>query len=249
MGHVADRAGADEFGRQLAHRRQQQIVQMQGGDGARHGHEMLGEGRHVLDLDADREAGRHLQVLGRVQVAEGKLDRQRRAARDQDFGALVAQQVVQAGEEAFDFVFALRHLGGLVGLQDVGARGGRHAQGLGEDAGQRLHAEIHGQLVVAGNPAVIAQHRLVARRAQGQTAMLAVARLAVVFLLAPRAFNAAKTKHLEHVRLLPGFIHRVTLPLADFSKVTPFILLRTIQIMPICAMQARLAPLARTAAP
>ncbi len=248
VGHVADRAAADEFRRQLAHRRLQQLVQLQGADRARHGHEVLGEGRHVLDLDADGKAGRHLQMFGRLQVAKREFDRQRRAAGDQDFGVLVAQQVVQAGEEAFDFVFALRHFGGLVGLQDVGARGGRHAQRLDEDAGQRVHAKIHSQFVVAGNPTIVAQDGGIARRAQGQAAMLAVARLAVVFLLAPRAFYAAKTKHLEHVRLLTGFIDWVAPPLADFSRGAPFIRWRTIQIIPIWAIQARLAPLARSAA-
>jgi hypothetical protein len=182
----------------------------------------------IFDPDGDGEAGRYLQVLGRMQVAERELDRQRQAAGDQDFGVLVAQQVVQAREEAFDFVLALRHFGGLVGLQDVGAGGGRHAQRLGEDAGQRADAEVHGQLVIAGDPAVVAQDWFAARRAQRQAAVLAVARLAVVFVLAPRAFNAAKTKHLEHVRLLLRFISGAILRSADFSRARPVCFLRTV---------------------
>ncbi len=194
---------------------------MQGRDAARHRHEILRERRHVLDLDADREARRHFQMLARMQIAERELDRQRGGARDQDFRMLAAQQMIQPREKALDFIFALRHLGGLVGLQDVSARGGRHAQRLGEDAAQLAHAEIHGQLVVGRDPTVIAQQRLVARRAQGQAAILAVARLAVVFVLATRALDAAKTKHLEHVRLLHGSSTRTALHRADFSRRGP----------------------------
>jgi hypothetical protein len=64
---------------------------------------------------------------------------------------------------------------------------------LGEDARQTGDAEIHGQLVIRRYPAVIAQHRRIARRTQRQAAVLAVARLAVVLLFAARTFDATKT--------------------------------------------------------
>src|SRR5438105_1322535 len=62
----------------------------------------------------------------------------------------------------------------LAALQDVGACGGRHPQGLDEDAGQLAHAEEHGQLVRARHPAVVDQHRLVARRPEQKAAGCAV---------------------------------------------------------------------------
>ena len=201
---------------------------MQGADHTRHGHEMLRKCGDIFDPDRDGETGRYLQVLCGMQVAERELNRQRQAAGDQDFGVLVAQQVVQAREEAFDFVLALRHFGGFISLQDVGARGGRHAQRLGEDTRQRADAEVHGQLVIAGDPAVLAQDWFAARRAQRQAAVIAVARLAVVLVLAPRAFNAAKTKHLEHVRLLLRFISGAILRSADLSRARPVCFLRTV---------------------
>jgi hypothetical protein len=110
---------------------------------------------------------------------------------------LVAQQVVQAREEAFDLVFALRHLGGLLALQDVGARGGRHAQGLDEEAGQLAHAEEHGQLVRPGAQRFSTSTGL-ARRAQRQAAGGAIAGAAHVLVRTARAGAAAETEHLEH---------------------------------------------------
>ena len=177
-------------------------MQVFAGDGARLGHEMAREGAHLVHLDADREAGRHVQVFGSRQVVEHEVDGNGAAAGDQDFGMLVAQQVVQAREKAFDLVFALRHFGGLVALQYVGAGGGRHAQGLDEQARQRAHAEKHGQFVVGRNPAVLAQDRLAARGAQGQAAFGAITGFAGIFMLAARTPDAAKSKHLEHRELL-----------------------------------------------
>jgi hypothetical protein len=192
VGHIADGTAGNEFRRQLAHGRLQQILQMTRGDGAGRRHEVARKGRHLFDRQIDSKAGHHLELLGRTQLFELKTDGQRHA-RDQDFGMLIAQQVVEAGEKAFDLVFALRYFGGLVGLQDIGARHGRHAQCLGEDARQTGDAEIHGQLVIRRYPAVIAQHRRIARRTQRQAAVLAVARLAVVLLFAARTFDATKT--------------------------------------------------------
>ena len=88
----------------------------------------------LIYLDADREARGDLQVFRRFQVVKGKWHRNGGAARDQDFGMLVAQQMVQARKKSFDLILALRHLGRFVALQNIGAGGGRHAQCLDEQA-------------------------------------------------------------------------------------------------------------------
>ncbi|WP_229508138.1 hypothetical protein [Massilia sp. Dwa41.01b] len=131
--------------------------------GAGHGHEVARKSRHVLDAQVDGETRLHHQVFGRLDF-KTELHRQGVRARDQDLGMAIAQQVVQAREKAFDLVFALRHLGGTLALEDVGAGGGGHAQGFHEQAGEFAHAEEDGQFVGAGDPAVFAQQRRAARR-------------------------------------------------------------------------------------
>ena len=133
--HLADRACTDEFQRQLAHRMGQQFAQLGRADGAGRGHEVARKGRNVLDFDADREAHRNRKLLAGEDVVKVEWHRQRRGARNEDFRVLVAQQMVQAREETFEFVFALRHLGRLVALQDEAPRRGGHAQRLDEQPG------------------------------------------------------------------------------------------------------------------
>ena len=221
-GQLADRMGADEFERQLAHRMRQQLAQFVAADRARGGHEVACKGRHVLDPDADRKAQRDVEVFAGSDVVERERHRQGAGAGDQDLGVLVAQQVVQAREEAFDLVLALRHLGRLVALQDEAARGGRHPQGLDEQAGQFAHAEEHGQFVGARHPAVLDQHRLAARRAQDHAAAGAVARIRRVPALAASAAGAFCSEHLQHIRLR-SIVYFLLLPTANLPS-NPWIL-------------------------
>src|SRR5574343_162105 len=191
--------------------------------GAGYRHEVARKRWHLFYQQIDGKAGGQLQLFRRAQLLELETDGHGHAAGNQNFCVLVAQEMIEAGEKTLDFILALWHFRRLVGLQNIRARHGRHAQGLGEDAGQAADAKIYGQLIVGRYPAVITQHGSIERRAQRQPAVLAIARRVVVLLLAARALDATKTKLAKHVRLPQPLILRITLPSADSSRAAPFL--------------------------
>ncbi|MNM52880.1 hypothetical protein D3C81_639700 [compost metagenome] len=178
-------------------------------DGARRAHELAREGIGLAQRDVDAQRGGNTQQFRAGQVGQVEFQGQGIGAGDQHFGRTRRQQRRQAGKEGRAVVVAGGYQGESVRLDDPGPRLGGHlqpARGAAKQRGQFAHAEEQGQLFLGQAPLIGMQHGVAAGRAQRQAALRAIAGGGAVPVLATGTAGAAKTKQLEHVRLLMIFL-------------------------------------------
>ncbi len=145
--HLAQRAAADEFQRNLTHGRQQQGVQVGARDSTRRAHELARKGIGLAQRDIHAQGRGNVEQLRAGQAGQVEFQADGSGARDQHFGRSRRQQRGQARKESGAVIVAGRYQGESVRLHDPGARLGRHLQAArraAEQRGQFAHAKEQG---------------------------------------------------------------------------------------------------------